>query len=93
MYHAWQTIIEPFLIVDLWECVSHALADRLDTADSCVPMAESNAILAFLYSQIAENYDFQIPYKWEPNDVAIWDNRISGVPSFPPPPPLLLLLI
>ncbi|KAF8259010.1 hypothetical protein EI94DRAFT_1780769 [Lactarius quietus] len=41
-----------------------------------VPEAESDAILAFLYAQIAENYDFQMRYKWEPNDVVIWDNRV-----------------
>ena len=42
-----------------------------------VPRAEPDAVLAFLYDHIAENYDFQLRYKWEPNDVAIWDNRAS----------------
>lgn len=45
-----------------------------------VPKAESDAILAFLYAQMAENYEFQVRYKWEPNDVAIWDNRVSLSP-------------
>jgi sulfonate dioxygenase len=42
-----------------------------------VPKAESDAILAFLYAQISENPDFQVRFKWEPNDVAIWDNRVG----------------
>lgn len=41
-----------------------------------VPKAESDAILAFLFAQIADNHDFHVRYKWEPNDVAIWDNRV-----------------
>jgi sulfonate dioxygenase len=54
-------------------------------ADSCigfvrrivgVPKAESDAILNFLYRQISENVDGQVRFKWEPNSVAIWDNRV-----------------
>ncbi|KAF8348936.1 alpha-ketoglutarate-dependent sulfonate dioxygenase [Amanita rubescens] len=41
-----------------------------------LPKAESDAVLTFLYRQIAENPDFQVRFKWEPNSVAIWDNRI-----------------
>ncbi|KAG6821326.1 hypothetical protein H0H93_000187 [Arthromyces matolae] len=41
-----------------------------------VPKAESDVILTFLFRQIAENPDFQVRFKWEPNSVAIWDNRI-----------------
>ncbi|KAG6900833.1 hypothetical protein C0993_000152 [Termitomyces sp. T159_Od127] len=41
-----------------------------------VPKAESDAILSFLFHQISENPDFQVRFKWEPNSVAIWDNRI-----------------
>jgi sulfonate dioxygenase len=41
-----------------------------------VPKAESDAILGFLFSQIGQNHDFQVRLKWEPNDVAIWDNRV-----------------
>jgi len=41
-----------------------------------VPKAESDAILAFLFAQIAQNHTFHVRYKWEPNDVAIWDNRV-----------------
>lgn len=41
-----------------------------------VPKAESDAILSFLFSQISENHDFQVRFKWQPNDVAIWDNRV-----------------
>jgi sulfonate dioxygenase len=42
-----------------------------------VPKAESDAILAFLFTQIAQNPTSHVRYKWEPNDVAIWDNRVS----------------
>ncbi|KAF8485975.1 alpha-ketoglutarate-dependent sulfonate dioxygenase [Russula ochroleuca] len=41
-----------------------------------VPKAESDAMLAFLFAQIGQNHDFQVRFKWQPNDVAIWDNRI-----------------
>ncbi|KAN0120772.1 alpha-ketoglutarate-dependent sulfonate dioxygenase [Russula decolorans] len=41
-----------------------------------VPKAESDAILAFLFAQISQNHDFQVRFKWEPNDIAIWDNRV-----------------
>ncbi|KAI0300798.1 alpha-ketoglutarate-dependent sulfonate dioxygenase [Russula brevipes] len=41
-----------------------------------VPKAESDAMLAFLYAQMSENPDFQVRFKWEPNDIAIWDNRV-----------------
>ncbi|TCD60554.1 hypothetical protein EIP91_009870 [Steccherinum ochraceum] len=41
-----------------------------------VPNPESNAILNILFTQISENPDFQVRFHWEPNSVAIWDNRI-----------------
>ena len=41
-----------------------------------VPKAESDAILGFLFAQINQNHQFQVRFKWEPNDVAIWDNRV-----------------
>lgn len=41
-----------------------------------VPKAESDAILAFLFAQISQNHGFQVRFKWEPNDIAIWDNRV-----------------
>jgi sulfonate dioxygenase len=50
-----------------------------------VPKAESDAILAFLFAQISQNHDFQVRFKWEPNDVAIWDNRVSFHPPFSQP--------
>ena len=49
-----------------------------------VPKAESDVVLAFLFAQIAENHDFHVRYKWDPNDIAIWDNRVS--PPLPPFP-------
>ena len=41
-----------------------------------VPKAESDAILEFLFRQIAENPDWQVRYSWEANSVAVWDNRV-----------------
>jgi len=41
-----------------------------------VPKAESDAILTFLFHQISESIDHQVRFKWEPNSVAIWDNRV-----------------
>ncbi|KAI0775103.1 alpha-ketoglutarate-dependent sulfonate dioxygenase [Trametes elegans] len=41
-----------------------------------LPKAESDAILSLLFHQLAENPDFQVRFHWEPNSVAIWDNRI-----------------
>ncbi|TFK40178.1 alpha-ketoglutarate-dependent sulfonate dioxygenase [Crucibulum laeve] len=41
-----------------------------------VPKAESDTILNFLFRQIGENPDFQVRFKWEPNSIAFWDNRV-----------------
>ncbi|KAI6108142.1 hypothetical protein F5141DRAFT_1292508 [Pisolithus sp. B1] len=41
-----------------------------------VPKAESDAILQFLWRQLSENPDFQVRFHWEPNSVAVWDNRV-----------------
>ncbi|KAB5592032.1 alpha-ketoglutarate-dependent sulfonate dioxygenase [Ceratobasidium theobromae] len=41
-----------------------------------IPKAESDAILRFLFRQIAENPDFQVRWHWKTNDVAIFDNRV-----------------
>ncbi|KAF8589365.1 TauD-domain-containing protein [Ramaria rubella] len=41
-----------------------------------VPKAESDNVLQFLYSQISQNPDFQVRFKWETNDIAFWDNRV-----------------
>lgn len=41
-----------------------------------VPKAESDSILKFLFEQIAHNVDFQVRFKWNPNDIAFWDNRV-----------------
>lgn len=42
-----------------------------------VPKAESDSILNFLFHQIGENPDFQVRFHWEPNSIALWDNRVS----------------
>ncbi|KAF7773685.1 hypothetical protein Agabi119p4_5852 [Agaricus bisporus var. burnettii] len=52
-----------------------------------VPKSESDAVLTFLYQQMGENPDHQVRFKWEPNSVAFWDNRIvmhSGTFDFWP---------
>ncbi|GBE89165.1 Putative alpha-ketoglutarate-dependent sulfonate [Sparassis crispa] len=36
---------------------------------------ESDNVLEYLFRHIAENHDFQVRYRWQQNDVAIWDNR------------------
>ncbi|KAF8643263.1 hypothetical protein AX16_009148 [Volvariella volvacea WC 439] len=41
-----------------------------------IPKAESDAVLSFLFHQISENPDHQVRFKWQPGDVAIWDNRV-----------------
>jgi taurine dioxygenase len=38
--------------------------------------AESDAILELLFDQ-GEHIDVQIRFRWEPNDVAFWDNRCA----------------
>jgi alpha-ketoglutarate-dependent taurine dioxygenase len=36
---------------------------------------ESDAILDYLTRHISENHDLQVRFKWNKNDIAIWDNR------------------
>jgi len=36
---------------------------------------ESDDVLNFLYKHISENHDLQVRYRWQVDDVAIWDNR------------------
>jgi alpha-ketoglutarate-dependent taurine dioxygenase len=36
---------------------------------------ESDSILAYLFRHISENHDLQVRFKWNKNDIAIWDNR------------------
>lgn len=36
---------------------------------------ESDALLRMLYDHIAYGVQFQVRFHWEPNSVAIWDNR------------------
>ncbi len=51
-----------------------------------VPKAESDAVPGFLFAQISQGHDFQVRFKWEPNDVAIWDNRVRFPFPFLVPP-------
>ncbi|KAK4706020.1 hypothetical protein P7C70_g170, partial [Phenoliferia sp. Uapishka_3] len=36
---------------------------------------ESDALLAYLYKLQHQSHDAQVRYRWNPNDLAIWDNR------------------
>ncbi|KAH7921681.1 taurine catabolism dioxygenase [Leucogyrophana mollusca] len=38
---------------------------------------ESDHVLEYLFRHISENHDLQVRYRWEKNDVAIWDNRAT----------------
>ncbi|KZT40928.1 taurine catabolism dioxygenase [Sistotremastrum suecicum HHB10207 ss-3] len=38
---------------------------------------ESDALLDFLFRHISENHVLQVRYRWERNDIAIWDNRAT----------------
>lgn len=42
-----------------------------------VPKGESDAILNYLFSLIATSQESTVRFKWEEQDVAIWDNRVS----------------
>lgn len=44
-----------------------------------IPKSESDNVLQFLFAQITENPDFQVRYKWETDDIAFWDNRVSVI--------------
>lgn len=39
---------------------------------------ESDALLAYLFNHIAENFNFQVRFRWEKDDVVIWDNRSTN---------------
>ena len=39
-----------------------------------IPKAESDSVLAFLYSHCAKP-DYQVRFKWQPHSIAFWDNR------------------
>jgi len=36
---------------------------------------ESRLILDFLFDQLVHNHDLQVRFKWQPSDLALWDNR------------------
>ena len=38
---------------------------------------ESDQVLDYLFRHIAQNHDLQVRFRWNKNDVAIWDNRSS----------------
>jgi alpha-ketoglutarate-dependent taurine dioxygenase len=38
---------------------------------------ESDHTLDYLFRHVAENHDLQVRFRWQLNDVAIWDNRCT----------------
>jgi alpha-ketoglutarate-dependent taurine dioxygenase len=36
---------------------------------------ESDSLLEYLFRQVSQNHDLQVRFKWNKNDIAIWDNR------------------
>lgn len=42
-----------------------------------VPKTESDAILAYLFSLITSTHEAMVRFRWETDDIAIWDNRAS----------------
>ncbi|MFT7599406.1 MAG: taurine dioxygenase [Acidimicrobiales bacterium] len=51
--------------------VNSGFTDRIKGLKS----RESDALLSMLYDHIAYGVRFQVRFHWEPNSVAIWDNR------------------
>lgn len=43
-----------------------------------VTQEESTHLLEYLYRIISDNHDVQARYRWDPNGVAIWDNRSTA---------------
>lgn len=46
---------------------------------------ESDALLAYLFRLVAESFDFQARFRWNVDDIALWDNRStqhSGIFDF-----------
>jgi len=54
---------------------------------------ESDAILAYLFRHVSENHDLQVRFKWNKDDIAIWDNRsvFHTATYFPPSPATVLM--
>uniref|UniRef100_UPI0025B70883 TauD/TfdA family dioxygenase n=1 Tax=Aeromonas caviae TaxID=648 RepID=UPI0025B70883 len=41
-----------------------------------LPPKESDALLGFLFEHITRP-EFQVRWRWQENDIAIWDNRVT----------------
>lgn len=39
---------------------------------------ESDNLLEYLTRHYSDNHDLQVRYRWQRNDVAIWDNRVTA---------------
>lgn len=39
---------------------------------------ESDALLAYLFRHIAENFNFHVRFRWSKNDLCVWDNRTTN---------------
>lgn len=42
---------------------------------------------------VSDNPDFQVRFRWQPNSIAIWDNRVSAISPSPPASPSLSITI
>jgi taurine dioxygenase len=51
--------------------VNEGFTTRIDVTEK-----ESEALLGFLFAHITKP-EFQVRWRWQPNDVAIWDNRVT----------------
>lgn len=41
-----------------------------------ISQKESDALLGFLFAHVTRP-EFQVRWRWQPNDLAIWDNRVT----------------
>ncbi|KZV86204.1 taurine catabolism dioxygenase [Exidia glandulosa HHB12029] len=39
--------------------------------------SESESVIDYLTRHVSENHDLQVRYRWQQNDVALWDNRCT----------------
>jgi len=61
--------------------VNKSFTKRIDQ----LSIDESDALLAYLFRLVAESFDFQVRFRWEQDDLCIWDNRStqhSGIFDF-----------
>jgi alpha-ketoglutarate-dependent taurine dioxygenase len=63
------------LFVNKGYCL-HGFSDRSFTKRIVeLTKDESDNLLEYLFRHISQNHDLQVRFKWNKNDIAIWDNR------------------